>query len=215
MRGERACGFPSVSGFSGSSPHARGTHGGDGRASGQRRFIPAYAGNARTRRKNPGTGPVHPRIRGERSGFGSFSVAGNGSSPHTRGTPAGLRHPRQESRFIPAYAGNARSTAGRDAQSTVHPRIRGERMHVLGQEVTFTGSSPHTRGTPDTWTAAPRRSRFIPAYAGNANTEAIEEKYPAVHPRIRGERRIHALDCDGCCGSSPHTRGTRSSERLN
>ena len=71
---------------SGSSPRARGTHGGRwGRRAGSR-FIPASAGNT------PGTGPcnlmisVHPRERGEHITVLPAPSTISGSSPRARGT---------------------------------------------------------------------------------------------------------------------------------
>ena len=51
--------------------------------------------------------------------------------------------------------------------------------------------------------------RFIPAYAGNAQSPAPHRPKSAVHPRIRGERRLRPTASFSVHGSSPHTRGTR------
>ena len=91
---------------------------------------------------------------------------------------------------------------------TVHPRIRGERQPLSRQYSSAAGSSPHTRGTHDPRRAAWRRCRFIPAYAGNALALHAGTSSAAVHPRIRGERRVCVASCSTTFGSSPHTRGT-------
>ena len=91
-----------------------------------------------------------------------------GSSPHTRGThPVGLVLLGRR-RFIPAYAGNALPSCGSMRRQTVHPRIRGERLRLVGDWRAPVGSSPHTRGTPQEGEKHGRIQRFIPAYAGNA-----------------------------------------------
>ena len=152
----------------GSFPHTRGTlrcrlYGAPGR-----RFIPAYAGNARWQGSHHRHRPVHPRMRGERSKKPRTFWRHFGSSPHTRGTLHLARGQRGLQRFIPACAGNARP------DTPVTP------MAI--------GSSPHARGTlirihPDT-----DRRRFIPAYAGNASATQPTAGETPVHPRIRGER---------------------------
>ena len=86
IRGERPPGQGERVGQNGSSPHTRGTPDPVPGHPGARRFIPAYAGNARA---NPSAGfsaTVHPRIRGERYAEDQEWQPRDGSSPHTRGT---------------------------------------------------------------------------------------------------------------------------------
>ena len=92
------------------------------------------------------------------------------------------------SRFIPAYAGNARYQFPLFLAFSVHPRIRGERWSGQLPHLLRFGSSPHTRGTPKRASFMAASVRFIPAYAGNAQIAYIRGKLKAVHPRIRGER---------------------------
>ena len=188
IRGERgnACGFPSVSG--GSSPHTRGTPAADDPMTALVRFIPAYAGNARS------AIPRHGAVCG--------------SSPHTRGTLGGKLDALRHVRFIPAYAGNALALHAGTSSPAVHPRIRGERNDPENSLKIKDGSSPHTRGTLGGFFSRFCARRFIPAYAGNAHArERIAVSY-TVHPRIRGERKLKSKDKEGTDGSSPHTRGT-------
>ena len=233
----------------GSSPHTRGTLGGKLDALRHVRFIPAYAGNAlalhagtsspavhpRIRGERPvetggadvavGSSPhtrgtlfrggwhrlcstVHPRIRGERLYCARAAAIRDGSSPHTRGTPLGSHCWRSNPRFIPAYAGNAKSLAPHSSPHSVHPRIRGERARSIISRYAATGSSPHTRGTHDIGKDSDQRQRFIPAYAGNAAPTNALHHGVSVHPRIRGERRVNSNGPGDHCGSSPHTRGT-------
>ena len=188
IRGERMVTIAVRSGSVGSSPHTRGTQpllrGGRPCA----RVIPVYAGNAQATT----TGPYLP----------------DGSSPHARGTLEEAPDLLAPLRFIPAYAGNARAGHQPMRGLTVHPRIRGERQPLSRQYSSAAGSSPHTRGTHDPRRAAWRRCRFIPAYAGNALALHAGTSSAAVHPRIRGERRVCVASCSTTFGSSPHTRGT-------
>ena len=87
-------------------------------------------------------------MRGERTDEAAKTYAGDGSSPHARGTPTFYRLYTVKSRFIPACAGNARTVAVSALPSTVHPRMRGERKQVLNLLCID--------------------KRFIPACAGNA-----------------------------------------------
>ena len=92
----------------------------------------------------------------------------------------------------------------------VHPRIRGERAGRAHRARRASGSSPHTRGTLGFRQLQRRRQRFIPAYAGNARLLVPARRADAVHPRIRGERKLAKLPPEKVAGSSPHTRGTRA-----
>ena len=168
IRGERSSPNPCTTRNSGSSPHTRGTLPVDGTVHPDKRFIPAYAGNALYRETIWKKGTVHPRIRGERKTTFIASTSTTGSSPHTRGTQGKLDFLRRLFRFIPAYAGNAPEARHRGSSRPVHPRIRGERTLDQLQEKQNDGSSPHTRGTQLRDGPGPRGQRFIPAYAGNA-----------------------------------------------
>ena len=208
IRGERVCMGLRPIPRAGSSPHTRGTLFRRSRHILNRRFIPAYAGNAAATPRPRPARAVHPRIRGERppgKTVYSFSI---GSSPHTRGTPPGLQSSHPVWRFIPAYAGNAAASWIASITTAVHPRIRGERGQRTNPGDGCRGSSPHTRGTLDHRPVPDTGPRFIPAYAGNANEYSRSRSNSAVHPRIRGERHVNINIPVKHNGSSPHTRGT-------
>ena len=71
----------------GSSPLTRGTHAVLGFQEQPARFIPAYAGNSRTRKWFAQIRAVHPRLRGELLAPLQSVALIAGSSPLTRGTP--------------------------------------------------------------------------------------------------------------------------------
>ena len=168
-------------------------------------------------------------MRGERRGPHRRYIWTSGSSPHARGTQQRVPRGPRAVRFIPACAGNA--TGGREtwSHSTVHPRMRGERLHAAGLCVDGYGSSPHARGTPTSVPGERLLRRFIPACAGNAQSRQPVGPDRAVHPRMRGERHL-GVDLPGvrgrfipacagnafsfdwmtlvATGSSPHARGT-------
>ena len=132
-----------------------------------------------------------------------------GSSPHTRGTRYCTNNECETFRFIPAYAGNEQTVRVARLTWPVHPRIRGERSQRAPRTLATSGSSPHTRGTIPAPPPPSTRSRFIPAYAGNAPFGGSSTGEKAVHPRIRGERTGGQTALPSIIGSSPHTRGTR------
>ena len=131
-----------------------------------------------------------------------------GSSPHARGTPAAHLVLHNRGRFIPACAGNAQFPRRAVRCVAVHPRMRGERLPPLPAAPGRTGSSPHARGTRVSNGRCSRVPRFIPACAGNAQPDTRPSTGSAVHPRMRGERKLTKLPPEKAAGSSPHARGT-------
>ena len=146
--GERNAGYSVKWANRGSSPRVRGTPAGHRQRRPQRRFIPACAGNATPPSRTPCAGSVHPRVCGERAQTVITTAGHDGSSPRVRGTPNSLNPDKEQNRFIPACAGNARRTWTAPPASPVHPRVCGERVYSSGGAVACI--------------------RFIPACAGNA-----------------------------------------------
>ena len=213
MRGERPV-FPRGRlADDGSSPHARGTPLLQQHVTDELRFIPACAGNAAPAPPVSRLGPVHPRMRGERTMIGADRPRIVGSSPHARGTPEGTFPTIKPKRFIPACAGNAVSLIYRLTNIAVHPRMRGERRVVNVSARVSGGSSPHARGTHVQFFSMNFNKRFIPACAGNAHWPTCSSRISAVHPRMRGER-VPVVGLAGFSGgSSPHARGTRERQQ--
>ena len=151
------------------------------------RFIPAHAGNTRSRFSFSFPPPVHPRPRGEHILIRLYIVRFFGSSPPTRGTPDAFDRPFYYPRFIPAHAGNTVACSLVSASCAVHPRPRGEHMYPCFADASAAGSSPPTRGTPSVPMPRWLSHRFIPAHAGNTpHTIFFIVRY-SVHPRPRGE----------------------------
>ena len=147
-------------------------------------------------------------MRGERVGRANFGTIMVGSSPHARGTRR-LQVARQiGDRFIPACAGNASDRPSPACPRPVHPRMRGERLAGIRFPGEMPGSSPHARGTPRDRRFHLGVDRFIPACAGNAVYTMPVVVTMAVHPRMRGERAVSAMQRSVSSGSSPHARGT-------
>ena len=227
--GERVTSNSDIATKNGSSPRLRGTRIGAERGEPRRRFIPAFAGNAKLLSCPPASSPVHPRVCGERYWSSPWMVGRGGSSPRLRGTPATVLyarlryavHPRVcgerdrgfssaalVMRFIPAFAGNARASAPRICTTPVHPRVCGERTLHADELAICGGSSPRLRGTLRDRLSQRHQVRFIPAFAGNAECFCTGPTNRAVHPRVCGERVISLRTTSRCSGSSPRLRGT-------
>ena len=112
-----------------------------------------------------------------------------GSSPRVRGTLVDVQPGERRRRFIPACAGNARTSCILFFTGPVHPRVCGEREGKCRSIGGIIGSSPRVRGTRDHPVPEYPRWRFIPACAGNAHSMAANTM--------------------SRCGSSPRVRGTR------
>ena len=168
----RACGERSgsscvVTRSCGSSPRLRGTDRRPRRLPGQRRFIPAPAGNGARDCTGFGFLPVHPRACGERGTIEAECDQCGGSSPRLRGTVVRIQCMATAIRFIPAPAGNGSTRPSIIAPLTVHPRACGERSIITRRRTLATGSSPRLRGTGVLVELRTLQIRFIPAPAGN------------------------------------------------
>jgi len=212
MRGEHRSSRPKIAVSCGSSPHARGTRVKQRGYSLLMRFIPACAGNTRTRSSRPMCNTVHPRMRGEHVARCVVLAPRHGSSPHARGTLARQAARAAYRRFIPACAGNTFFALLFFAAAAVHPRMRGEHLDGRHLSVDRNGSSPHARGTRSTSVPPYCVLRFIPACAGNTYSAGRPVPCPAVHPRMRGEHCQIQRAAKAAGGSSPHARGTLLSE---
>ena len=209
----RVCGEHPTIGYGtllpiGSSPRVRGTFFHAGEECVAARFIPACAGNiAAGPSKSPHTS-VHPRVCGEHSLFPPATPTEHGSSPRVRGTSLLRRDPRIPQRFIPACAGNMRSSVGCLTASSVHPRVCGEHLaaRILFEDAS--GSSPRVRGTLSSREGQRDCLRFIPACAGNIQNRSSAFMLSPVHPRVCGEHTIDNSHDAGPDGSSPRVRGT-------
>ena len=156
--------------------------------------------------------PVHPRVCGELRRAPRVAGGLPGSSPRVRGTPGGAGEALASQRFIPACAGNSPSPQSARGQSPVHPRVCGELATAPASDSTMGGSSPRVRGTLSAPLRAVRRSRFIPACAGNSATGGVQPSANPVHPRVCGELDHGGGQSLGQPGSSPRVRGTRPME---
>ncbi len=192
----------------GSSPRMRGTFVLDKGALVDGRFIPAYAGNIKSRPPGLYKKAVHPRVCGEHSLIELRQLRADGSSPRMRGTLLTIFVHLTAHRFIPAYAGNMTCSQSSADKWPVHPRVCGEHNPVRMSIEYKGGSSPRMRGTSAVTLVRNLFGRFIPAYAGNMTVQGASAPRWAVHPRVCGEHLRPSRRGASFAGSSPRMRGT-------
>ena len=175
------------------------------------RIIPAYAGSTICFPFVKGLHWDHPRIRGEHARPATRCVDYLGSSPHTRGALFRHQHVERRQGIIPAYAGSTSPRTPAGPRAPDHPRIRGEHSSTTGFDGSSGGSSPHTRGAQRSGFRLCGYRRIIPAYAGSTVSCFSLKAERSDHPRIRGEHAYAKNAATAVGGSSPHTRGARSS----
>ena len=154
----------------GSSPRGRGTRALRRGGAGVTRFIPARAGNTRSRFRSAVRQSVHPRAGGEHYSLIDKVGREYGSSPRGRGTLDTRPGPRRSCRFIPARAGNTTPPSAPGTASPVHPRAGGEHQARFEPLSRAAGSSPRGRGTREVSVVVTGIFRFIPARAGNTRS---------------------------------------------
>ncbi len=213
-RGEHARELERARGFIGSSPPTRGTPPPDLLPLGEGRLIPAHAGNTTSLRTTSSGWAAHPRPRGEHWRRSSWLAASTGSSPPTRGTLTRTAYGRRRWRLIPAHAGNTTTRSARGWSGSAHPRPRGEHRIASRSARRRPGSSPPTRGTHQPGRPRSRVLRLIPAHAGNTRPSPPPSPASPAHPRPRGEHTSFQAMRSAWPGSSPPTRGTRGTARL-
>ena len=188
MCGEHALEPVDMAGFTGSSPHVRGTRVMKILLQLNIGIIPACAGNTSGSSCFMISPWDHPRMCGEHISPPMRLASTTGSSPHVRGTPASGSPSCAPTGIIPACAGNTASWPSWPWCRGDHPRMCGEHLpfHLFG--VFAPGSSPHVRGT-------------LPA-----NRRPTDYRWD--HPRMCGEHPLRHRRSLQLLGSSPHVRGT-------
>ena len=197
----------------GSSPLTRGALGSPDCIRGRLGLIPAHAGSTPAARPTVVPRGAHPRSRGEHdAGRGTYNPR-EGSSPLTRGALAVSFSGVALLRLIPAHAGSTPRLARLGAGAGAHPRSRGEHAVVNTWLGLNPGSSPLTRGALGVLEFWGFAQGLIPAHAGSTRIARLHSRAAWAHPRSRGEHFFRELWGCGCEGSSPLTRGARTSDR--
>ncbi|CRY88290.1 unnamed protein product (plasmid) [Salmonella enterica subsp. enterica serovar Senftenberg] len=151
---------------------------------------------------------VYPRWRGKHKVDITGAAHITGLSPLARGTHAIKDFNRARDRFIPAGAGNTSISLKIDARKAVYPRWRGEHLRWLALHIERCGLSPLARGTHFLDPFTTLFIRFIPAGAGNTESDTNESSSDSVYPRWRGEHSFRKRIRNKQDGLSPLARGT-------
>jgi len=214
VRGEHGGIVSTISRSSGSSPRAWGTPVAVRFDRRHQRFIPTCVGNTTRSTPPPAFTPVHPHVRGEHVPSASLRRPVSGSSPRAWGTLAVVQVHLVQRRFIPTCVGNTLQRPQAQADSPVHPHVRGEHATPAAAIAAYYGSSPRAWGTLSKRIACRVPHRFIPTCVGNTCILATGTFTQTVHPHVRGEHGSSSLVRRSVDGSSPRAWGTRCSRRL-
>ena len=150
----------------GSSPLARGLHGGLAHRDPAGGIIPARAGFTRPASGPRRPSPDHPRSRGVYVGGGATVRAAGGSSPLARGLPALAGGGDAADGIIPARAGFTHLLVAGPLPGEDHPRSRGVYAQ-WGKSINISeGSSPLARGLRAVGITVAVPVGIIPARAG-------------------------------------------------
>ena len=136
-----------------------------------------------------------------------------GSSPLTRGAQHHHQAQTNVAQLIPAHAGSTATSKTARTSARAHPRSRGEHVLAGGDVELDGGSSPLTRGALKVECAALCGAGLIPAHAGSTLDPRCPPFGVGAHPRSRGEHTLGSMTKALGEGSSPLTRGARSSPR--
>ena len=132
-------------------------------------LIPAHAGKTRRTVRRGASAWAHPRSRGENQPVVQPGRLSRGSSPLTRGKPAGRAAGQAVAGLIPAHAGKTSSQRRSPTMRRAHPRSRGENGHGRREHLRPRGSSPLTRGKPGMSVRSQTVRGLIPAHAGKTS----------------------------------------------
>ena len=119
-----------------------------------------------------------------------------------------------DGRIIPAHAGQTSWPVSRTRVSPDHPRACGANDLTVSSLKPAAGSSPRMRGKLGEPHWKRRRSRIIPAHAGQTAGPAPPWRSSTDHPRACGANLAAALKIKQPSGSSPRMRGKRHGLRV-
>ena len=172
----------------GSPPHGRGKDHPDLWEEMMKRITPAWAGKSNAGARTWETGQDHPRMGGEKFGSMTKEIAPVGSPPHGRGKGLTGNARIAGRRITPAWAGKSVQNHVIMWSCWDHPRMGGEKIHLLSCRLFRTGSPPHGRGKDVQHHGKGRENGITPAWAGKSQIESSGATSNEDHPRMGGEK---------------------------
>ena len=210
MGGEKVWSRPSGSSATGSPPHRRGKAFSVLRRQFRFRITPAQAGKR-------GSGLLfhrvwwdHPRVGGEKLKHPKYTTDKGGSPPHGRGKAARGSRPCAGQRITPAWAGKSSRAPWAISPARDHPRMGGEKPHIVPAKTSLTGSPPRGRGKSFLLLLLALRLRITPAWAGKRSSSSMFCLTSRDHPRMGGEKLLSQPAACIYTGSPPRGRGKES-----
>ena len=195
----------------GSSPLARGLHGGRAYNSLLGGIIPARAGFTSSAASPVNSTRDHPRSRGVYRSQPTTGPQPLGSSPLARGLPHRPHGTHPHEGIIPARAGFTYGGKRATISLEDHPRSRGVYRTRERDASRGLGSSPLARGLLAAGVLCEQAPGIIPARAGFTVRWRRLRAFVWDHPRSRGVYSPSPSTCPGGSGSSPLARGLRQS----
>ena len=148
-----------------------------------------------------------PRARGGVPGLGVPVYKAAPSSPRTRGCSHGTHTPLVTLSVFPAHAGVFPCWSSGASSGICLPRARGGVPASFVMNVSYSSSSPRTRGCSRTIFRIVRVDQVFPAHAGVFPRSALTSPRQTGLPRARGGVPTRSIHAGGVQPSSPRTRG--------
>ena len=127
---------------------------------------------------------------GEKMKIARWQNRWKGSPPHGRGKAIPQDPLPDQEGITPAQAGKSRKSSGATSSSRDHPRMGGEKLHLLLCVPAGYGSPPRRRGKGQLSVGHQIRERITPAWAGKSPEFRLPYLQSEDHPRVGGEKYI-------------------------
>ena len=141
------------------------------------RIIPAHAGQTSSWELFMSGNKDHPRACGANIISVALCFIRLGSSPRMRGKHAITANSLNQSRIIPAHAGQTSRRCRARLAASDHPRACGANSLSLMRSGAVVGSSPRMRGKRTPAMPPSCSMRIIPAHAGQTTCRSADQSY--------------------------------------
>ena len=171
------------------------------------RITPACAGRSFVSESETRTTWDHPRVCGEKAKRARKVHAPVGSPPRVRGEDDFPPVNKTENGITPACAGRSPVSPQGFPPSRDHPRVCGEKPHILTKRLRGGGSPPRVRGEVIGVKSPISIFRITPACAGRSMPANNAYAPKSDHPRVCGEKISASCWSKPAYGSPPRVRG--------
>ena len=172
----------------GSPPRGRGKEQSSNLQETADRITPAWAGKRSERPARSNSDEDHPRVGGEKFSVFHLHRVCKGSPPRGRGKVQFSRSTSKQRGITPAWAGKRTPINESSFTKRDHPRVGGEKIHIILFSFSSWGSPPRGRGKARFSMMPTSTSRITPAWAGKRSCLSCWPGLVADHPRVGGEK---------------------------